>query len=131
MLNMQEMNAAIEASMSPLVRVWVNWMVIIFLVSILFAWKHTSARVILVAFILTVPVALITWELTHNVYLLGIPHLIVWTPLAVYLIRTEIIGKTRQLKSVYGVYLIMFLVTIITSLVLDIRDIALVSMGLK
>lgn len=117
--------------MSPAVRIWVNWMVLVFVAAILFVWKRQSARVIIAALILTIPVALITWELTHNVHLLGIPHLIVWTPLAVYLIRTEVIGKTRQLKSVYGVYLILLLATIIASLVLDIRDIALVSMGMK
>lgn len=128
---MEEMNTALAASMSPVVRVWVNWMVAIFLVSILFTWKHTSARIILAAFILTIPVALLTWELSGNVHLLGIPHLIVWLPLAVYLVKTEIAGNITRLKSAYGIYIMLLLFTIVTSLVFDIRDIILVSTGMK
>ncbi|MDX1519765.1 MAG: hypothetical protein R3318_06540 [Gammaproteobacteria bacterium] len=128
---MEEMNAAVNAVMTPAVRIWVNWMLAIFLVSIFFVWKHKSARIILAAFILTLPVALVIFELGKNPHLLGISHILVWTPLAVYLLKTEISGQLSRLKSPYGIYLVLLLITIAISLVFDVRDVILVTMGLK
>ncbi len=131
MLNLEEMSAAIDAVTSPTVKIWLNWMLAIFLASILFVWKHKSARVILAAFFLTIPVAMLVFETSRNPHLLGIPHLIVWTPLVVYLLRSEKLIGTGASLSIYNVYLYLLLATIITSLVLDVRDVTLVVAGLK
>ena len=128
---MEEMEAAINAATSPAVKIWMNWMLVIFLASIIFIYKHKSARFILGALVLTLPLALLIFEMTKSPVLIGVAHIIVWLPLAVYLIKTEIMGKTGKLKSVYGVYLSLLLATIFISLFFDIRDSALILLGMN
>lgn len=131
MNKMEEMNSAILAATTPIVQIWMNWMMIIFLASVFFVWNHKSARFILAALFLSAPIALFIFKTTNNVHLIGITHLLVWIPLIVYLYFSEIKDKLTQLKSIYGVYLVLFLSTILISLVFDVRDITLVAMGLK
>ena len=128
---MEEMEAAINAATSPAVKIWMNWMLVIFLASIIFIYKHKSARFILGALVLTLPLALLIFEMTKSPVLIGVAHIIVWLPLAVYLIKTEIMGKTGKLKSVYGIYLSLLLATIFISLFFDIRDSALILLGMN
>ncbi len=128
---MEEMNSAILAATSPAVQMWMNWMILIFLASVLFVWKHISARYILAAILVSAPIALAVFKLTNHVHLIGITHIIVWLPLAIYLFKMEIIDKPDKLKNPYGIYLILLLSTVFISLVFDVRDIALVSIGLK
>lgn len=125
------MEAAVNAATSDTVKLWMNWMMTIFLASILFVYKHISARIILGAFVLTLPIAIFIFKQTQSPHLLGISHIIVWLPLAIYLIKTEVVGKVEQLKSIYGVYLILLLATITISLFFDIRDTALILLGMK
>ena len=128
---MEEMEIAINATTSDIVKIWVNWMMIIFLSSIIFAYKHVSARVIFISLFVTLPIAILIFNITKSPYLVGASHIIVWLPLAAYLIKVEIIGKIEKLKSVYGVYLILLLSTIIISLFFDIRDTALILLEMK
>jgi uncharacterized membrane protein AbrB (regulator of aidB expression) len=128
---MEQMEIAVNAVTSPAVKIWINWMMIIFLLSLLFTYKHVSARFIFISLFLTVPVAVLIFNLTKSPHLIGASHIIIWLPLAIYLIKTEIIGKLEQLKSVYGVYLILLLVTIAISLFFDIRDTTLILLGMK
>ena len=128
---MHDMMTAIEASSTPIVALWINWMVLIFLLSIIFVWRHKTARYVLLAIILTGPIGYLVWSLTGKVHLIGIAHLIVWFPMAVYLYFNEFKQENFKWKSVYGVWLILLVTTIIISLVFDVRDIALVLMGQK
>ncbi len=128
---MDEMEIAINATTSDVVKIWMNWMMIIFLSSIFFAYKHVSARFIFISLFVTMPIALVIFNITKSPYLVGASHIIVWIPLAIYLIKAEVIGKVEKLKSVYGVYLILLLVTIAISLFFDIRDTALILLGMK
>ncbi|MCG8325645.1 MAG: hypothetical protein MI673_09015 [Thiotrichales bacterium] len=128
---MEEMNAAIEAVSSPAVKIWMNWMMVIFLASLLFVWKQVSARYIIGAFILSLPVAMMVWHFTGNPHLLGIAHIVVWGPLAAWLIKTEFLDKKIRPASFYGVYLILLLLTIAISLVFDIREVFLATFDLR
>jgi uncharacterized membrane protein AbrB (regulator of aidB expression) len=128
---MEQMEIAVNAVTSPAVKIWINWMMIIFLLSLIFTYKHVSARFIFISLFLTVPVAILIFNLTKSPHLIGASHIIIWLPLAIYLIKTEIIGKLEQLKSVYGVYLILLLATIAISLFFDIRDTTLILLGMK
>jgi len=53
----------------PLIGYWMNWMGIIFLLSLLFVWKHRPARWVLPSFILTMIVAMIVYAISGNVHL--------------------------------------------------------------
>ena len=128
---MEEMDAAISAATSSTVKIWMNWMLAIFVLSIVFAWKHKSARYVFVALIFSLPLALYIFHVTQSVHLIGLAHIIVWIPLAIYLIKTEIIGKASKLKTPYGIYLILLLTTISISLFFDIRDAILIALDYK
>jgi membrane protease YdiL (CAAX protease family) len=128
---MEEMEIAINAITSDVIKSWMNWMIIIFLSSIFFTYKHVTARFIFIAFFITVPISIIIFNITKSPYLVGASHIIVWLPLAIYLFKVEIKGKTEKLKSIYGIYLILFLATIIVSLFFDIRDTILILLGMK
>jgi len=128
---MEEMELAINAATTPAVQIWMNWMILVFIVSIVFVWKYKAARIVLAAFILTLPIAMLIFNLSKSVHLIGIAHLIIWGPLAFYLIKYEIKSPPFNFKSVYGVWVILLLGTIAISLVFDVRDIILVMLGEK
>ena len=128
---MDEMEQAINAATSPAVQMWMNWMFIVFATSIAFVWKYNSARIVLVAFILTLPGAMLVYSLTNSVHLIGIAHLLIWGPLAVYLVIRDLKSASFRFGSIYGIWIILLLGTIVVSLVFDVRDIILVLLGTK
>ena len=76
--------------------------------------------------------AIVTFEMTQNMWLLGIPHLIFWTPLAAYLLSANVVRRTNfSAKSAYGTWIILILITVIISLLFDVRDVALTLTGNK
>jgi len=128
---MEEMELAINAATSPAVQMWMNWMFIVFATSIAFVWKYNSARVVLVAFILSLPGAILVFNLTNTVHLIGIVHLLIWGPLAVYLVIVDLKSSSFKFASIYGVWITLLIGTIVVSLVFDVRDIILVLLGMK
>ncbi len=123
---MEEMDAAINAASSPAVKIWMNWMLVIFLSSIIFVWRHKTAWAVLVTLLLSLPLAIYIFEFTQSVPLIGLAHIALWIPLAIFLIIMEVKGKTAQLKSPYGIYIVLLLITIAISLFFDIRDAVLI-----
>ncbi len=123
---MEEMEAAINAVSSPTLKIWLNWMMIVFLSSIFFVWKHKTAWLILAAFLLTLPLALFIFGRTQSVHLIGLAHIVLWIPLAIFLYLSELKSKPSQLKTPYGIYLVLLLATITISLFFDIRDAILI-----
>jgi hypothetical protein len=128
---MEEMEAAINAATSDVTKIWMDWMMIIFLSSLIFVYKHLSARFIFASLILSMPIAIWIFETTKSPHLIGVAHIVVWLPLSIYLVKTEIVGKIEKLKSPYGVYLILLLSTIVISLFFDIRDAILITLEMK
>lgn len=126
---MEEMEAAINAATSPEVKIWMNWMLVIFLSSIFFVWKHRTAWAVLVTMLLSLPLAVYIFNLTQSVPLIGLAHIALWPPLAIFLILKELKGKTAQLKTPYGVYIVLLLITIAISLFFDFRDAILIVLG--
>jgi hypothetical protein len=128
---MQELDAAIQAGTSDVVKVWLNWMFLMFALSLIFVWKNKPARFVLLAFVLTMPVGLAIWKMSGNIDLLGIAHLLIWTPLLAYLYLKVIKTDGFNAKSFYGVWIILVCATIVISLLFDVRDIFLVMTGVK
>lgn len=127
----QEMSRALESETSDVVSLWMNWMGLIFVLSILFVWRHVGARLALGAMLLTMPSALAIYAMTGSVHLIGIAHLLFWTPVAFYIITREMRGQAFKLVSPYGIWAALLVATIIISLVFDVRDIFLVLTGVK
>ncbi len=123
---MEEMDAAINAATSPAVKIWMNWMIVIFLASLCFVWKHKTAWVVVATLLLSLPIALYIFEQTQSVPLIGLAHIALWPFLAVFLYIKELKGKTEKFKTPYGIYLVLLLTTIAISLYFDIRDAILI-----
>ncbi len=68
------------------VLLWVGWLMIVNLLSLAF-WKHREARVIFWAFFANAIFMSFLCEINGYNRLLGISHVIFWTPLLVYLFR--------------------------------------------
>ena len=131
---MEALQAQINAQMAVLgtpVELWMNWMVIIFMCSLLFAWQDKEARWAFAALAISLPTALLIFKLWGNVHLFGLAHLLWWTPLLVYLV----LSFQRQAKfKQWGPLRLwhhLLCVTIVISLVFDLRDIYLVISGVK
>ena len=130
----EEMNAALNAETTQIVKYWMNWMMAVFFASILFVWKHRQARWVLAAILATMVGAVIVWSMTKNVHLFGIVHLVLWAPLAVYLWHTVLSAPARPNTSphrVFFIWICLLFATILISLVFDVRDIYLVMTGAK
>jgi len=128
---MDELNAAMQVGTSDIVKVWMNWMLLVFAASLLFVWKHKAARYVLLAFVLTGLVGYVIWKVSGNIHLLGIAHLLLWAPLAIYLYFVEIKSDSFNKRNPYAFWLSLLLVTILISLVFDVRDVFLVLTGVK
>jgi len=128
---MEEMEIAILAATTPEVQIWMNWMMAIFMTSLIFVWKYKSARIVFAAFVLTVPIAMVVSNISKSAHLIGIAHIILWGPLAYYLIKKVVLNPSFEKISFFGVWVYLLLATISISIVFDIRDITLVFMGLK
>jgi hypothetical protein len=130
---MEELNAAMELLIAdkPLVGYWMNWMGIVMLASVLFAWWKKPARWVFLSFLLIFAVAMGVYTLSGNIHLMGVAHLIIWPFLTYYLLKSVIMEKGFNAKSIYGVWVILVVLTVIISMLFDVRDLILVLMGMK
>ena len=142
-MDINEIYATMSAETTYVVKLWMRWMVSIFLLSLVFLKRYKAARWTFIAIIATMICAVITWKLSKNVHLFGIPHLIVWTPLAVYLWKQTLspraraaatpdnINKDGLYHKAFMLWAVLIFVTILISLVFDVRDTYLVAIGVK
>lgn len=114
-----------------LVHYWINWMGAIFLLSIVFVKKHKAARYVLLAMVLPGLIAAPLFYIFRSIHILGLAHIIVWGPLLYYLMLKELRGRDIMMRSAYGIWIVLLTITVIVSLVFDIRDLVLVLMGFK
>lgn len=126
---MEQMTQAIDAATSPAVQMWMNWMVVIFVVSILFVRRYPAARVVLAGFVLSAVAGIVIFKITGKVYLIGLSHILIWTPLAIYLLRYVLTARNFRAQSMFGGWIILLLATIIVSLLFDYRDVTMVLLG--
>ena len=105
------------------VQVWMRWLNIIFLLSVLFIKNHSVARWTLAAYIACFPVGVPIYYFTRDINLLGVTHLLFWAPLLVYILKKELNNSQLNPKSPYGIWVVLLSLTILVSLVLDVREI--------
>lgn len=111
---------------SPLVVYWVYWLVFINLFSIIFVIRHPEARWIIGVFILVGISMEMLFQQIGFVRLLGIVHIVFWTPLLIYLFRR--VSKIAR-KTFFGVYIRIYMLTISISLVIDYVDVVRYFLG--
>ena len=115
----------------PMIQYWMNWMLAIFMGSMFFIMRHKPARMVMLTFVVSMPVALLLFYFTENIHLFGIVHLVLWLPLLIFLFKKVLKAPDFKMQSLYGVWVILLSNTIFISLLFDIRDIALVLLGKK
>ena len=138
-MDFEAISNMMQEETSQTVKYWMRWMMFIFFTSIAFAPKFKTARWATLAIPATMAFAVLTWMITKNVHLFGIPHLIVWTPLAIYLwkaglsptARANMAAPVGLYSKAHKVWAILLFITILISLPLDVRDIYLVATGVK
>ncbi len=125
---------SMEVETNTATKIWMNWMGLVLFASVIFMWRRAPARFVFVAMLATLAAVLYIWHLTQNVHLFGVAHILIWFPLAVYLWSAVLTKKGqekyRQYRPFY-IWICLLMVTIIISLIFDVRDIYLVMMGLK
>mgnify|MGYP003652266246 FL=1 len=116
----QVSQSAYVATLPQWVPLWMNWMgIVLALGSIVFSFFKVEARWLLLAFAVSI-VATFALGMTIGWNgLWGTTHLVFWTPAAVYMYRRL---EGINTNSVYGVWYLLALATVIISLVFDAKD---------
>ena len=107
---------------SPGLTWWIRWMITIGVSSAIFAVKHTGARWVLAAYAVNHSVAIGTGMsglVPMSDGLINVTHVVFWTPAVIVLARSL---RTIDRGSVYGVWHMVAMATMIISLVFDYRD---------
>lgn len=141
---MDDFTNAMMMQTTPLVQLWMGWMVTVFLAALLFIRNHKQAKYTLLALIGTAFGGYILWTMTKNIHLLGIVHIIIWGPLAIYLWQSILSKRARRhdgapdmaiyqtLKfKTFFYWVCLLFITLTISLIFDLRDIVLVMTGQK
>ena len=102
---------------------WLNWMMVgaFILPALLLIWKETrlAAVLLLISGVLSAIGVGLLYESFGYVKLLGLPHVILWTPIALYLIH---ILRYRDIRNWPKGCLYLILGTILISLAFDYTD---------
>tara|TARA_R110000868_G_scaffold163559_2_gene395811 strand:+ start:10951 stop:11355 length:405 start_codon:yes stop_codon:yes gene_type:complete len=116
----QVSQSAYVATLPHWVTIWMNWMLIVLgLGSLVFAVFRVEARWLLLSFFVSI-VATMAMGMTMGWTLLwGVTHLVFWTPAAIYMFRRL---EGINTASVYGVWYLLALATLIISLAFDAKD---------
>lgn len=72
---------------TPVLVAWVMWLILVNSASLLFVRRHVEARWVLAAWIVNFALMSVLFEIFGFVRILGLAHVLVWTPLLVYLWR--------------------------------------------
>ena len=107
------------------VPLWVGWMVVVNTAAVLFL-RHPPARWVLAAWVGNMLTMQALFAAVGYVRLLGLSHVLWWTPLVIYLApRWQGTGE----PTAYRIWLRVLFVTILLSLVLDYIDVARYLLG--
>lgn len=109
------------------VEVWVNFIGLVFMLAIPFAFVRVEARWAVLAMALALPSMLGLYSIVGFVRLLGIVHVVYWTPLAIYLWRRR--AQWRVKESLAGKWIALLFATIVVSLAFDYTDVVRYLLG--
>jgi hypothetical protein len=102
--------------------VWLSFLALTFLASVIFAWRHTAARWVLASFIGS-HVATIAIESTEGMVLraglVSLLHVVFWTPGLIALLTDQ---AQIKLSSAYGVWASVLLFVYAVAFTFDVRD---------
>ena len=127
---LQEASASQDAYVAALpmwVQYWMYWMMaVLFAAPLIFAFWRPEARWLLLAMIAALVSTMALGMAVGWNKLWGATHLVFWTPVVVYYVRRWPVVEKR---SVFGVWFVLALATMIVSLVFDAKDVVEYLMG--
>ncbi len=127
MIEIREAFAADLAAGPTWVAWWVSFIGVVGLLSLPFAFVRAEARWTLFVIILTFPAMMWLYSKVGYVRLLGIVHVILWTPLAIYLWRRR--DQWRVRETLAGKWIALFFATILVPLAFDYTDVVRYLLG--
>ncbi|MEM9013939.1 MAG: hypothetical protein AAGB02_02420 [Pseudomonadota bacterium] len=109
------------------VQAWVNFMGVVIALAIPFSLTRSEARWTILSMIFVFP--LMIWMHSRFGYqrILGLPHILFWTPLAIYLWRRRDVWRVRG--TLGGKWILVLFVTFCASLVMDYADVIRYALG--
>ncbi len=109
------------------ISLWVNFMGLVFALALPFALFRAEARWMLLVMLLTFPTMMWLYSQVGYVRLLGLPHVVFWTPLVIYLWRRR--EKWRVRETIAGKWILLLFATMLVSLAFDYTDVARYLLG--
>ena len=106
---------------------WVNFMVVVFLLAIPCAWRRVEARWAIAAMAATAPAMIWLHSQVGMTRILGIVHVVFWTPLAIYLWSRREHWRARE--TLAGKWIVLLFATILVSLAFDYVDVVRYLLG--
>ena len=103
------------------VQKWMLWLNIIFFSGLLFVFQHVEPCWAVAAHIACFPIGFTIYYFTRDLDLMGVSHILFWTPLLFYLPKTALQAPDFHLMSPYGIWLSLLCLTIAISVVFDVR----------
>lgn len=101
-------------------QVWVGWMALVNMAALLFL-RRIEARWVAAAMLVAFPVMNVLHAWFGYQRILGLAHVVAWTPLLIYLWRRR---AQWDLSSLSGKWLLVLFATNLVSLVIDYADVA-------
>jgi hypothetical protein len=113
---------AADVKAGPLwVQYWLAFLSLVLMLAFPFALVRKEARVAALVVALTFPAMIALYSLIGFVRLLGIVHVVFWTPFVIYLWRRR--DDWRVKESLSGKWLVLLFLTMIVSLAFDYADV--------
>lgn len=106
---------------------WVNFIGAVFVLAIPFAVSRVEARAALLVMALTAPAMIALHSAVGYSRLLGVVHVVLWTPFVFWLWRRRRFWRARETLS--GKWIVLLFATMLVSLAFDYADVARWLMG--
>ncbi len=100
---------------------WVNFMGLVFVLAIPVAFFRPEGRWTLISMAFAFPAMMWLYSQVGFVRLLGIVHVVFWTPLAFYLWQRR--NQWRVKETLVGKWILLLFATIVASLIFDYTDV--------
>lgn len=103
------------------VQYWLKFMGVVLMLAIPFAFVRVEARWAMLVIALTLPAMIALHSVIGYVRLLGIVHVVIWTPFVIYLWRRR--DRWRVKETISGKWVLVLFATMIVSLAFDYTDV--------
>ena len=103
------------------VQLWMRWLNIVFLIGLFFVVEHVEARWAIAAYLDSFPVGFLAFYYVRDIRITGLPHLLFWAPLGVYLVHRTTSDPAFSWMSLFGLWIALLCATIFISVIFDVR----------